>query len=824
LNSPKLPTIQSPQNSLGFLPGDPGSIASWEQIRTICDGIANHSDRVSTVEIGNDWSGRSIPAYIVTSVSTQSRLEEYQHLAVSGRGSASKRVVLVTASIHASEIGGSQSVPLLLHQLATEDSIEIQSIRDQLITILVPSMNPSGLELVREWYESTRGTASEGSLPPYPDHPVGHDINRDWVMLTQPETRALHRSIFRRWRPDYHLDLHEMHTTGPRYSLPPFLDPVDPHLKIEIVERAANLGSAVAERMRQDGRHGVVTRTFFDAFAPSRSYVNYHGGVRILAEGAAAKLATSTEVPRTTQTGSQNALVCLSERRLAWIGGTWSFRDLVDYHLIAARSLLELVAGQDSPEAQGETSATSSVSGGGWLMLPYLLQRDQEATHRLLEVLLNGEIELARIDTPIFLNGVSIPAGAFYVRPDQPFIEYANTLLEPTRYPGNELSTPTKIHIPYDVTAHSLPLLMGVDSIRLPVPPLATGAPMLEAVRPVGWMTGRSTSDLFAIPPAGNPAARIINAALERGAFCRRLISDAVIGGHHFQTGSFLIEGIQRQEVEALVRNSGIEAIALDSTEHSPFAPIARVNVGIYRGFVNDFEDSGWTKYVLDEYGFKSRLLDDAAIKYGDFSDLSAIVLPSQKGEAIRFGLTSSDYPEHLHGGIGRRGAENIHTYVNQGGTLISLGSACDAALAILPTSAYNSIAALGPEEFQTPGVLVRLSVDQSHPVCWGFEQSIAAMVTNSPVFTLAREADPSVTRIAHYPEDDPLLAGWIHGQRHLMGRAAMIEIRSGSGRAYLLGCRPQFRGMALGTFSLLFNSIYASAMGKATLGKRNDD
>ncbi len=730
-----------------------------------------------------------------------------------------KPVVLVTASIHASEIGGSQSIPLLLYELASDISIETQSILDNVITILVPSMNPGGLELVREWYESTLGTDGEGSLPPYPDHPVGHDINRDWVMLTQPETRALHQSVLLPWRPDVHLDLHEMHTTGPRYSLPPFLDPVDPHLHHQTVEDAARLGRAVAEHMRHDGHRGVVTQTFFDAFAPTRSYVNYHGGVRILAEAAAARLATSVEVPRPTQTASPNALVYLSERRLSWTGGPWTLRDMIRYHLDSTRGLLTVVARDTVSNSRHESTDPIVASGSGWLVLPYALQRDPLATNVMLDVLLQGEIEVERLEEPLFLNGVSIPAGAFYIRHDQPFIEYANTLLEPTLYPGDELSSPTRTHVPYDVTAHSLPLLMGVDTIRLPVKPIVTATIMQSATKPVGWIRGRAATGYFAIPPVGTAPARLVNAALKQGVSCRRTVSEIVIGDQKLQAGTFLLAGMHRNDLEGLVRDTGIVSIALDSEEIASSAPITAPKIGIYRGYVNDFEDSGWTSYVLDHSGFSCRILNDAYIRAGDFADLSAIILPSQKGETIRYGLTTSKYPETFRGGIGRQGAESLKAFVSRGGTLIALGSGCDAALAILPSSAFNSVSALDSEEFQTPGVIVRLSLDTAHPVCWGLEPTIAAMVTNSPVFSLARDAISSFTPFAHYSGDDPLIAGWIHGRQHVLGRAAMIEIRVGSGRAYLLGCRPQFRGMAHGTYPLLFNAIYASSMGQISYG-----
>jgi hypothetical protein len=80
-------------------------------------------------------------------------------------------------------------------------------------------------------------------------------------------------------------------------------------------------------------------------------------------------------------------------------------------------------------------------------------------------------------------------------------------------------------------------------------------------------------------------------------------------------------------------------------------------------------------------------------------------------------------------------------------------------------------------------------------------------MFLHSPVFNLKHgEA------IAWYPEADPLVSGWVLGEKHLRGKAAVAEIPAGDGTIIMIGCPPHFRNQNRATFKLLFNSIFYGA------------
>ena len=132
-----------------------------------------------------------------------------------------KNVILMTCSIHASEVASTHSAVEFAYRLITEHNPRFEAILDNTILLLVPSLNPDGLDIITRWYRSTLGTKFEGTNPPELYHKyAGHDNNRDWYIFSQPETRHTISKLHNVWHPQIVYDVHQMGPNAARLFVP----------------------------------------------------------------------------------------------------------------------------------------------------------------------------------------------------------------------------------------------------------------------------------------------------------------------------------------------------------------------------------------------------------------------------------------------------------------------------------------------------------------------------------------------------------------------------------------------------------------------------
>jgi hypothetical protein len=308
-------TIPTPTEVLGFTPGDDRKLASWDQVVDYFNRLDKASDRITFAELGKTSMGKPFVMATISSPENLARLGEYEKIqdqladprklgspARRDRKAAEliargKSIVVITCGIHSTEVGSYLSSMLIAHRLASSNDTEIKNVLDNTIIILVPSLNPDGVDIVKNWYDKTLGTPYEGTEPPELYHKyTGHDNNRDWYAFTQVETQLTVDKIYNVWHPQIVHDIHQQGPFGSRLFLPPYMQPVEPNVPKQIVEGYTELGNYLAKEMRAKGFQGITTNSTYDAWSPSRAYSHYHGGVRILSETASARIATPINV------------------------------------------------------------------------------------------------------------------------------------------------------------------------------------------------------------------------------------------------------------------------------------------------------------------------------------------------------------------------------------------------------------------------------------------------------------------------------------------------------------------------------------------------
>jgi hypothetical protein len=396
--------------------------------------------------------------------------------------------VLITSAIHSLEVGAGQ-VPLrIAHRLASDTSAETRRILREAIVLLVPSLNPDGLQMVTDWYESTLGHPWEGAEPPFLYHPyTGHDNNRDWYTFTQRETQLTVTKVYDVWHPQIVHDIHETESRGFRFFVPPWLDPVEPNVDPLIVSAANALGTAIAWDMHAEGKTGIAVNAEYDAWTPARAYAHYHAGIRLLTETATARMATPMEIPFDslrpgTGFDPRERTWNLPE---PWPGGTWRLADIVDYMESGAFALLRHAAG-DRERWLRTCYAIGERAVRGWPGWPKTIvipvgDQNPDGLEEVLRILRTGGVEVRRARAAFRAAGEAFPAGTYVIPMNQPYAAFAKALLEPQRYPELRRYPGGPLQRPHDVTAHSIGLLMGVRAVHAAEP---VSVPLSDVVEP----------------------------------------------------------------------------------------------------------------------------------------------------------------------------------------------------------------------------------------------------------------------------------------------------------------------------------------------------
>ncbi len=470
--------VPEPKDVLGFTPGDDRKLASWNQILEYFQKLEDTSPRVRFEAIGKTTMDKPFVYATISTPENLKNLEKYKQINAKLADprliksndklaqdliKQGKTIVLITCGIHSTEVGSTLSSMLIAHRLATSNESEIQKILQNTIILLVPSLNPDGVDIVKNWYDKTLGTPYEGREPPELYHKyVGHDNNRDWYAFTQVETQLTVDKIHNQWHPQIVHDIHQQGANGARLFLPPYEPPVEPNVPKEIIEGYTELGNFMAKDLREKGLQGITTDTTYDAWTPARAYSHYHGGVRILSETASARLATPIEIKFDDLRGGRGFDAKKESDKFApvWKGGEWKLRDITNYMTTGAFSLLK--HSSENREtwlkrfyAIGKEAVRERKKGE---IFGYIISSEKLINLRLLDKILNrGGVETRKIEKKDRSENRKI-----YVPINQPYGNFAKALLEQQSYPNlkDEKGNPIP---PYDVTAHTLSLLMNVN-------------------------------------------------------------------------------------------------------------------------------------------------------------------------------------------------------------------------------------------------------------------------------------------------------------------------------------------------------------------------
>jgi Zinc carboxypeptidase len=783
----------SPASYFGHPIGADRELLDWNKVVSYYQALAKASDKIRVEELGKTAEGRPFVAATISSGATLRNLDHYREIQArladprsTAPGEAAnlfregKTVVLITCSIHATEVASTHSAIQFIYNLLTQDTPKHRAILDNVIILLVPSQNPDGVDIVTRWYRKTLGTAYEGTAPPelYQKY-VGHDNNRDWYVFSQPETRLTVSRLLNAWHPQIVYDVHQQGSFASRMFVPPWLDPIDPNVDATLAQEGNYLGLGMAADLTAAGKKGVVTNALYDFWTPSRHYMAYHAGVRILSEAASALLASPLTVqPDQIQTNGQgyNPRERSWNYLEPWEGGTWRIGDIVNYQLIAFESLLYQAAVRrvDLLRNFYEIGQRAVARKSPYAFVIPREQIDPGSARKMLELLSFGEVEIDRANDAFQAGGKRYSQGSYIIRMQQPYSSYAKTLLERQQYPDLREYPGGPPRRPYDVTAQTLPLLMGAaadtieSTFNVRSKPVTAFEFDLNKPRPQGG--GLAASDI--------DSWREVNRLWKSGSSVWRDTA----------TGDFFAKRPSQQRVVEL----------------------KRPRIGLYKSYVPAI-DEGWTRWLFENFGFAYQDVLNPEIETGGLRHkFDVIVFPDQPASQIVTGFSADTMPSEYTGGLDQKAAGNLKSFAEQGGTLVFLNRSTSYALKHLHLDPRDVVARVSNRDLYSPGSLLNVTLDAHDPIAYGMPEDIAIWSEDSPAWDVSSHSKDRV--IARYTKDHVLASGWLLGASYVEGRAALVAVPIGRGRAVLFGMRPQYRAQSYQAFKLFFNSLVLSS------------
>jgi hypothetical protein len=908
--------VPSPRDALGFAPGEDRKLANWPQIVDYFKRLDSASDRVSVHQAGVSTEQRP---FIVAIISSEENIQNLPRIRAAQQRLADPRliandqereqlirdtpaVVAITCSIHSTEIVASQMSMELAYGLASDDSKAMADILRNTVLVLVPSVNPDGIDIVSDWYGKTLGTKFEGTNPPVLyHHYTGHDNNRDWFMLTQVETQIVSNLFWKEWFPEIVYDVHQQGQYGSRMCVPPFFDPSNPNIDPVILRQVGALGMKMALNLTAAGYKGVVTNSTYDTWwhGGLRTAPYYHNSIGILTEAASAGIATplnlKREQLRSPTRGLADPLVPATNFPAVWEGGPWRMRDILNMELITTRTALEEAALHREEVIRNFVGAATRAIEAGKAEVPYAYivpaaQHDRATADRMMSVLIQQGVEAHRARSDFSIDGKKYGKGSYVILLAQPYRANVKCLFEAQSYPDRRIYPGGPAEQPYDVAGWTLPMQMGVDYVEAGKRFDAE----LERIDP-GFsgpgtvVSGADKSRRFFLSPNQNNAFDFINGLLKSSdkIIISRTNQSIRANDKEYPAGTFIIDDrstgnqdkspkARRKESRGRADSNSISSLAITrgiSLDRVPEKEL-RIDLGaaagklvqprlaLYRSWSPSM-DEGWTRWVLEQFGFQYKNIADAEVRAGNLKErFDVIILPDQSAQQIIAGNRAGSYPPEFTGGIGEAGVENIRSFVEAGGVLICLDSASELAMKRFNLPVKNALEEVRRDQFYAPGSVFRAVIDTSQPVGFGMRpeadlyfvsgtrraqatepdagpspsparpesqavetargsdsatpesasrpQSAHRADASTLVSAFAFEiTDPQRARsVARYVDGNPLRSGWLLGPQYIAGKSALVDVSLGRGRIVLFGFRPQHRAQTWGTFKLLFNSI----------------
>jgi hypothetical protein len=895
------PRLTSPEKFFGHQIGADYVLPNYTKFTEYVRLLDKESDRMVVQSIGKTAEGRDQLMAIITAPENFAKLERYKEIArrlakaegltdetARALAKEGKAVIWIDGGLHATEVLGAQQLTETIWQFASKtDDETMRILRDTII--LAAHANPDGMELVSDWYmrKPTPTERSTGQLPRLYQKYVGHDNNRDFYSMNQPESTNINRVLYREWYPQIVYNHHQTGPTGTVMFSPPFRDPFNYVYDPLVVNTLDQVGAAMHARFDAEGKPGVTTRsgsnysTWWNGGL--RTMVYFHNQVGLLTE--------SIGNPTPEQIGFvPDRMIAKGDYPAPIPPQTWHFRQSVDYSITANYAVLDFAqryretllyniylmgrnsirrGSQDSwtdyprrvAEVKAEIAKEMKVdagdprmsAGGRVQVVPskyyellrkpawrdaraYVLpanQGDFLTSTKFVNTLIKSGVTVHRATAAFSAGGKQYPAGSFIVKGAQAFRPHVLDMFEPQDHP-NDFQYPGGPPIPpYDNAGWTLAFQMGVtfdrhlDNVEGPFEALA------DVVKPTpGTVSSAAGTTGYAIAHRQNDAFVVINRLLKAGEEAY-FVADRTWQSSD-GTGAIYVpaKASTAAVLQKAATDLGISAAGVSARPGGTLMKLRKPRIGLWDQYGGSMP-SGHVRWLLEQFEFDFEVVYPQTLDAGNLKAKYDVLLFPDGGIPEGGGVAgggffgrqpdANDIPEQYRATLGSvtiaKTVPKLKEFAEAGGVIVAFGGSAVLGEQLgLPVS--DHLVEVGPngreralprDKYYVPGSILRMAVDNTSPLAYGFEPEVDVFFENSPVMELAPNATlKGVRPVGWFGHAEPLRSGWAWGQHYLEGGTTAIDARVGKGRVFLLGPEITFRAQPHGTFKFLFNGIFA--------------
>ncbi|MCH8285424.1 hypothetical protein IIB79_02720 [candidate division KSB1 bacterium] len=830
-------SIPTPESVIGFVPGTDYKMANWDQIYSYFKALGDASDRVLVVEHGETEQGRPMITAVISSPANLANIENLksirQKLAdprltsdseLPGLIADGKAVVLVSSSLHATELGATQASPVIAYQLATDNSDVVKQILENVVFVYFPAANPDGVQMTADHYMSQNPGPGVNvtSLPRIYSEYTGHDNNRDWYMLTQKESMIIGKQMYEEWHPEIVFDMHQK-GQGARIFVPPFAEPLNPLINPLIVRQLEMLGGYMTTDLIAGGYPWVEDHVTFSMWwhGGMRTAPYFHNMVGILSEVASANLASPREPEgRSAPTPTINYPVPWQDDRV------WRLSDIIEQDRIVVMSVLKAAARNKDMYMRNYYTMNKEAVEKGESEKPFAFvmpadQHDKGALVYFLETMLKQDTDFEIATEEFTAGGTSYPEGSIIAFLAQPARAHLLGMMDNQIYPAERR--------PYDITGWNLPLQMGVEYDKIDETFEVNTQPYTVAV-PVAVNVRQDNAQTFYIGGNSIDHFKAVNKLFAKGYSLSMITEPHTVNGIDLPPGSIVVDGqgTVAQDLADMSNDLSITIVESGSADNSTNVPLSKPRIGLINN--PNSMPVGWMRWTLEKYEFDFDLVDYDDFETGNLNERFDVLLyttspqvPGGGGRGGRGGgrggrggrggqqLTPEQIQDQQEAATRRQEAQRIirtetSDFVSGGGTVVAWSGAVTNVAQTL--GLRISPAQFDRQEFSIPGSVLKINVDTSHPVTFGMQEETYIFFRNN---SLLRVDQGRI--LGRYPNANPLVSGYVLGPERIQNTPGIIHETLGSGKVVLISFEPMFRAQPVGTFKLIFNSILYSGM-----------